>query len=287
MASLLTTPAMPVIRILERCYRTLRIGLSLLPLISIHLSLLALAFVTPSLVGLVIFVVMTRITGVGITVGFHRLLAHHSFKTYRWFRFLLAAAGCTALQKGPLWWVVHHRQHHTHSDQPGDVHSPILDGFWYGHCGWLFTNDLMKPSHDTVRDLALYPELVWLDRLWMIPGLLAAGICYWIDGWIGVVWGYSLSTVIIFQVTFAVNSVGHRWGKQRFATGDGSRNNLILGYLAMGDGWHNNHHQSPVSARHGVAWYEFDMSYQIIRLFSRLKLVWGIRLTPLKMQAVK
>jgi stearoyl-CoA desaturase (Delta-9 desaturase) len=287
MARLLTTPAMPVIRILERCYRTFRIGFSLLPLISIHLSLLALAFVTPSLEGLVIFVVMTRITGVGVTVGFHRLLSHHSFKTYRWFRFLLAAAGCTALQKGPLWWVVHHRQHHTHSDQPGDVHSPILDGFWYGHCGWLFTNDLMKPSHDTVRDLALYPELVWLDRLWMIPGLLAAGICYWIEGWTGVVWGYSLSTVIIFQVTFAVNSVGHRWGRQRFETGDGSRNNLILGYLAMGDGWHNNHHQSPVSARHGVAWYEFDMSYQIIRLFRRFKLVWGIRLTPLKMQAVK
>ncbi len=223
---------------------------------------------------------MTRVTGLGITVGFHRCLSHHAFKTSRWFRFALASAGCTALQKGPLWWVVHHRQHHTHSDAEGDVHSPVVGGFWYGHCGWLFARDLMRPDHATVKDLTRYPELVWLDRLWMLPGLLAAGLCYVAGGWAGVVWGYCLSTVLIFQITFAVNSAGHLWGPQRFDTGEGSRNNPVLGILAMGDGWHNNHHRAPTSARHGLAWYEFDMSYLVIRLLRRVGLVWGVRQPP-------
>ncbi len=280
-------PAAPAaaVRVPPAWYRATRVGLSLAPLILVHLSLIGLAVVPVTLLSLVLLVVMTRVSGVGITVGYHRGLAHHSYKTSRWFRFVLAAAGCTALQKGPLWWVVHHRQHHTHSDTPDDVHSPVVDGFWYGHCGWLFARDLMRPDHATVRDLTRFPELVWLDRLWMIPGVLAAGACYLIDGWAGVLWGYGLSTVLIFQMTFAVNSVGHRWGPQRFATGEGSRNNAVLGVLAMGDGWHNNHHKCPTSARHGFAWYEFDMAYLTIRVFRRLGLVWGVRQPPAAVMA--
>jgi stearoyl-CoA desaturase (delta-9 desaturase) len=220
------------------------------------------------------------VAGLGITAGFHRGLTHRSFRTGRVVQFLLAAGGCTALQKGPLWWVAHHRLHHAHSDRAGDPHSPVLDGFWHGHIGWLFTRDLMRPDPRLVRDLAKFPELVWLDRLWLLPGLLVVAGCYAAAGWSGVVWGYCLSVVAVFQVTFAVNSIGHRWGRQRFATAEGSRNNLALGYLAMGDGWHNNHHRAPASARHGLAWYEFDMTYRAIRFLAWLGLAWAVREPP-------
>ncbi|HEV3386224.1 MAG TPA: fatty acid desaturase, partial [Gemmata sp.] len=120
-------------------------------------------------------------------------------------------------------------------------------------------------------------ELVWLDRLWMLPGLLFAAVFFAIGGWGGLVYGYCLGVVALFQITFAVNSIGHLYGPQRFDTGEGSRNNLILGYLAMGDGWHNNHHQMPTSARHGLAWYEFDFSYLMIRLLAFLRLAWDVK----------
>jgi stearoyl-CoA desaturase (delta-9 desaturase) len=276
---MLTLPAASS-RPLPGWYRAARIGLALTPLIAVHAALAGLFVVPPTLTGFVLLVVMTRVSGLGITVGFHRGLSHHAFKTSRWFRFVLAAAGCTALQKGPLWWVIHHRQHHTHSDVPGDVHSPVVDGLWHAHSGWLFTRDLMRPDFGTVRDLTRYPELVWLERLWLVPAVLAAAGCYAIGGAAGLVWGYCLSTVLVFQVSFAVNSFGHRFGPQRFATGEGSRNNFVLGVLAMGDGWHNNHHRAPTSARHGLAWYEFDQAYQVIRLLSAVGLVWGVRQPP-------
>ncbi|CAN5593431.1 hypothetical protein BH11PLA2_BH11PLA2_14680 [soil metagenome] len=275
-------PAAPAVApsLFSALYRATRIGLSLAPLILVHLSLITLFFVPITWTAFILFVVMTRLTGTGVTVGFHRYFSHHSFKTTRWFQFTLGVLGCTALQKGPLWWVAHHREHHKHSDTEKDVHSPVVDGFWYGHVGWLFARDLMHPSHEDMRDLTRFPELVWLDKLWMVPGILAAAACYAIDGESGLIWGYCLSTVVIFQITFAVNSIGHRWGPQRFNTGEGSRNNWLLGYIAMGDGWHNNHHRAPTSARHGFAWYELDMAYMLIRRLKFVGLVWGIRQPP-------
>ena len=265
---------------LTKLYKATRIAVSLLPLILVHLSLIGLFYVPFTWTGLILFFVMTRITGLGVTVGFHRYFSHHAFKTSRWFQFVLGVFGCTALQKGPLWWVAHHREHHRHSDTVNDVHSPVVDGFWYGHVGWLFARDLMHPSHECMKDLTKFPELLWLDRLWMVPGILAAAACYAIDGGSGLLWGFSLSTVAIFQFTFAVNSVGHRWGPQRFNTGEGSRNNWFLGYVAMGDGWHNNHHRSPTSARHGLAWYELDIAYMMICNLKRVGLIWGVRQPP-------
>jgi stearoyl-CoA desaturase (Delta-9 desaturase) len=266
-------------------YRALRIALSLSPLLAVHFALIAIPLVAFTWWSVLAILVVTRILGVGITVGFHRYFSHHSFKTTRWFQFLLAVAGCTALQKGPLWWVIHHRLHHKHSDTPDDPHSPVADGFFHGHLGWLFTRDLMRPDPRIVHDWTKYPELVWLDRLWMIPGPLLAVACFACLGWEGLLYGYCLSVVLVFQVTFAVNSVGHLWGQQRFDTGEGSRNNPILGILAMGDGWHNNHHRAPYSARHGFAWYELDMSYAIIRLFARLGLAWDVKVPPPELMA--
>lgn len=249
-------------------------------MIAVHLALIAIPLLEFSYWYLLLFFLMTRIVGLGITVGFHRYFSHRAFKTSRVFQFLLGCAGCTALQKGPLWWAIHHRLHHRHSDQPEDPHSPVVDGFLHGHCGWLFTQDLMTPDQRIVHDFAKYPELVWLDRLWLIPGLAMAALCFAIGGWSGVVIGYCMCVAFIFQVTFAVNSIGHLYGQQRFETGEGSRNNFVLGYLAMGDGWHNNHHRAPTSARHGFAWYELDMSYLTIQIMRRLGIVWDVKQPP-------
>ncbi len=272
-------------RVWAAVVRAGRVVLAVTPLILVHLALFTLPVVPPTFAAVMVLLVVTRVAGHGVTVGFHRGLAHHSYRTSRWFRFVLAAAGCTALQNGPLWWVLHHRRHHAHSDVPGDVHSPVVDSFWHAHVGWLFTADRTRPDFSTVRDLARYPELVWLDRLWMLPGAAAAGLSYLAAGWAGVVWGFALGTVLVFQVTFAVNSIGHRWGARRFATREGSRNNFVLGILALGDGWHNNHHRAPRSARHGLAWYEHDMGYQIIRLFRVCGLVWDVRQPPAEVLA--
>jgi stearoyl-CoA desaturase (Delta-9 desaturase) len=270
--------------LLSTAVRVSRITFSLSPLILVHLALIAIPFIEFSWWYLLWIAIVTRIAGFGVTVGLHRYCSHRSFKTPRWMHFLLAAAGCTALQKGPLWWSVHHRLHHRHSDEPGDPHSPVIDGFLHGHLGWLFTRDLMHPDESIVRDLAKFPELVWLDRLWMVPGLLLAGLCFATGGWGGLIYGYCLSVALIFQVTFAVNSIGHRVGPQRFNTGEGSRNNFMLGYLAMGDGWHNNHHRVPGSARHGFAWYELDMSYSLIRLLSAIGLAWDVKQPPISLR---
>jgi len=266
-------------------YRAARIAFALTPLIAVHLALIAIPFVEFTVWSVVAAFVGTRITGLGVTVGLHRYFSHRSFKTSRGFQFLLAVAGCTAMQKGPLWWVIHHRLHHKHSDTAADPHSPVVDGFLYGHCGWLFTRDLTSPDTRVVHDLTKYPELVWLDRLWMVPGLLMAAACYAILGWNGVIYGFCLNVVLTFQVTFAVNSFGHLFGRQRFDTGEGSRNNFVLGYLAMGDGWHNNHHRAPYSARHGFAWYEFDQSYQFIRLLALVGLVWDVKVPSAELRA--
>ncbi len=266
-------------------YRVTRIAISLAPLLAVHFALLAIPFVEFTWWSVLAIFVVTRICGVGVTVGLHRYFSHRAFKTTRWFQFVLGFMGCTALQKGPLWWPIHHRLHHRHSDRKDDPHSPVVDGFWYGHIGWLFSRDLMNPDQAVVKDLMKYPELVWLDRFWMLPGLMLAAACYAVLGMNGLIYGYCLSVVFVFQVTFAVNSIGHLWGPQRFATGEGSRNNPVLGILAMGDGWHNNHHRAPSSARHGFAWYELDLAYQCIRLLAFLGLAWDVKQPPASVMA--
>ncbi len=282
-AEAMPPPAAPRSRITVG--RVLRIAFDLTPLVGVHLAVLVLPFIPTlgvqfSWMSVLLVFIVTRIAGFGVTAGLHRYFSHHAFKTSRWFQFLLGAAGCTALQKGPLWWAAHHRLHHKHSDKEHDPHSPVLGGFWHGHVGWLFSQDLMHPDPKLTRDLAKYRELVWLDKLWMVPGVLLAAACYLVDGLSGVVWGYCLSVALIFQMTFLVNSVGHLFGTQRFATGDGSRNNFFLGTFGLGDGWHNNHHRAPASARHGFAWYELDMTYSMIKLWKWMGLVWNLKLPP-------
>ncbi len=212
-----------------------------------------------------------------ITGGYHRYFSHRAYKTSRWFQFVLAFLTTTAVQKGPLWWVSKHRNHHKYSDQPPDVHSPRQYGFWQAHLFWfLLKKDSGATEMHYVKDWAKYPELRWLEKYhWVAPTLLTA-LCYYLAGWSGVVVGMGWSTVIFAHSTFLVNSVAHVWGSQRYQTGDDSRNNWLIAILTMGEGGHNNHHHCQLSARQGVKWWEIDATYYILRVLEFCGFIWDL-----------
>jgi len=198
-------------------------------------------------------------------------------KHTRVMQFLLACLGCSALQKGPLWWASHHRQHHRYSDTPDDPHSPHVTSFWWAHVGWIMSDDHVETPWKQIQDWARYPELRWLDRNHWMPGILLAVGCFLIGGWPGLVWGFVVSTVLTYHATFAINSVSHLIGRRRYATSDDSRNNFPLALITLGEGWHNNHHHYQSSANQGFFWWEIDISYYLIRLLGLFGLVWDIR----------
>jgi len=213
----------------------------------------------------------------GITGVYHRYYAHRSYKTSRVMQFLLACVGCSALQKGPLWWASHHRQHHRFSDTPDDPHSPHVTSFWWAHVGWVLSEDHVETPWESIRDWGRYPELRWLDRNHWIPGILLAVACFLIGGWTGLIWGFVVSTVLTYHATFAINSVSHLVGRRRYDTSDDSRNNFLLALITLGEGWHNNHHHYQSSANQGFFWWEIDISYYLICLLGFFGLVWDIR----------
>ena len=215
----------------------------------------------------------------GITAGYHRYFAHKAFKTSRPFQFALAVLGCSAVQKGPLWWAGGHRRHHRHSDQPEDLHSP-RQGFWWAHQSWIFSGKFDETELDRIRDFAAYPELVWLNRWHVLVPITLAALCYAIDGLAGLVWGFCISTVLLWHSTYAINSLAHRWGSKRYETGDDSRNNLWLALLTLGEGWHNNHHHYMASARQGFFWWEIDLTYYALRILQAVGLIWEVREPP-------
>jgi stearoyl-CoA desaturase (Delta-9 desaturase) len=216
----------------------------------------------------------------GITGGYHRYFAHRTYKTSRAFQLVLALLGCSATQKGPLWWAGHHRIHHKHADRPGkDVHSPV-DGGWYAHQGWIFDHRWDATRLDQIRDFAAYPELVWLNRHYEVPPLLLAATCFAVGGLSGVIWGFCISTVLLWHSTYAINSICHLWGSRRYDTPDTSRNNWLFGILTLGEGWHNNHHHYCACARQGFRWWEIDVTYYALRVLQALGLVWDVREPP-------
>jgi stearoyl-CoA desaturase (Delta-9 desaturase) len=248
-----------------------------LPFVGLHLACLAVFFTTPDLLALGLCVLFYLVRMVGITVGYHRYFSHRSYKTSRPFQFVLAWCGCSALQKGPLWWAAHHRSHHRHADQAEDPHSPRMRSFWWSHVGWILAIDFDDTNWHSVRDWSRYPELRWLNRNHWVPGMVVAGVCWGLGGWSGLVWGFFLSTVLVFHATFLVNSLCHVWGPRRYATPDASRNNLWVALLTLGEGWHNNHHHYQSSANQGFFWWEIDMSYYLIKVLGWARLVWDIR----------
>ena len=216
----------------------------------------------------------------GITAGYHRYLSHRSFRTGRVFQFLLALLGTTATQKGPLWWAGHHRDHHRFSDQPEDVHSPVQRGFWWSHVGWIMSRRYEATKLDRVRDLARYPELRWLDRWHIVPAIAYATAFWAVGGVPALLWGYFVSTVLLWHGTFLVNSLAHVVGRRRYGTADASRNSLAIALATMGEGWHNNHHHYQSTANQGWFWWEVDVTYYALRALAALGIVSDLRTPP-------
>jgi stearoyl-CoA desaturase (Delta-9 desaturase) len=249
------------------------------PILIAHLACLGVFFVETTVYDWMLLLMMGYVRGLGITIAYHRYFSHRSFKTGRLTQFLLAAWGCTLLQMGPLWWAAHHRRHHLHSDGEGDLHSP-RKGFLWAHGLWAFRPGITDPNWGTIRDFTRYPELRVLEKFCHVPALLLAATFFLIGGWGTLLVGFCMSTVLVYFFTNSVNSIGHLFGRRNFDTRDDSRNNIILGFLALGDGWHNNHHRYPRSACHGFYWWETDASYRVICLMKWLGLVWDVRVVP-------
>ena len=242
-------------------------------------------------VGLCLFMFFIR--KFGITGGFHRYFSHRSYKTSRWFQFCLAFLGGAAAQKGALWWAAHHRHHHVHSDKPDDVHSPAQHGFFWSHMGWFMSHKHFAADLSRVKDLLKYPELRFLDRFDVaVPIALGVGVFLLgvllkhvapglhTSGWQMLVWGFFISTVAVYHGTYTINSLSHVFGRQRYRTGDSSRNNPWLALITLGEGWHNNHHHYPASVRQGFYWWEFDVTFYMLKLMSFFGVIWDLKAVP-------
>jgi stearoyl-CoA desaturase (delta-9 desaturase) len=251
-----------------------------------HIACFAVIYTGVSFVAVMTAFAMYVIRGIGVTGGYHRLLAHRAFKTSRFVQFLFALAGSLAVQGGPIWWVSHHRSHHRDTDTDEDIHSPVTRGMWKAHMGWMMTDEAFNENGANSRDLHKFAELKFLQRyyVWLvlleIIGLFGFGsIWAWVfpesgtSGLQMLVWGFFISTVFTWHVTFMVNSVCHRYGSQPYDTKDASTNNVFVGVLGFGEGWHNNHHYYPNSARHGLRWWQLDTTWWLIRLLQVLGIV--------------
>jgi fatty-acid desaturase len=218
--------------------------------------------------------------GLGISMGYHRLHTHRSYRVPRWMEYFFAVCGASTLEGGPIFWVATHRIHHQNSDQPGDPHSP-RDGAWWSHVGWILFGET---NHNNTRmmskyapDLAKYDFYIWLNNYHWVPIVVLTGILYAFGGLPMVLWGNCLRVVVGLHATWLVNSATHMWGSRRFATRDDSRNNWWVALISFGEGWHNNHHAHPTSARHGLAWYEFDPSWLLIKTLRALGIAKNIK----------
>jgi stearoyl-CoA desaturase (delta-9 desaturase) len=226
-------------------------------------------------------VVFYWITGsLGIGMGYHRLLAHRGYKVRKPVEYFLVTCGTMALQGGPIQWVTTHRIHHAHTDQPGDPHTP-RDGRWWSHVGWILWGTAQNHSESTLVRYA--PDLIkdryyrWLTRLYYVPLLVVGVLLLAFGGWSVMLWAVFLRLTLMLHATWFVNSATHLWGRTRFETGDDSRNSWWVALLTFGEGWHNNHHAHPTSARHGLRWYELDLNWLGIRTLQFLGLAHGIK----------
>lgn len=216
----------------------------------------------------------------GITAGYHRYFAHKAFRTSRVFGFVLACLAESSLQSGALWWAAKHRDHHRHSDTALDAHSPRQYGFWFAHLGWIFNKQAQAADYTRVAEFAKYPELRWIDKHHWLPGTVLGLGVWMIGGWQALVVGFVWSTVLLWHATFCINSLVHVLGRQRYLTGDDSRNNWLFALLSLGEGWHNNHHYYMASARQGFRWWEIDITYYVLCGLARLGVVSELRAPP-------
>jgi stearoyl-CoA desaturase (delta-9 desaturase) len=245
---------------------------------------------------IIVFAIVYPICGLGITVGFHRLLTHRAFKTKPWLRFTFAAMGSMAIEGPVISWVADHRKHHAFSDQPGDPHSPHVDhghglegalrGLFHAHVGWLFIHTDRANKERYAPDLMNDPVIRYVDRtffLWVVVGLLVPFLLGWaiggtlLAGLTGLLWGGLVRMLVLHHVTYSINSLCHFFGRRDYATDDESRNLLWLAPLSFGESWHNNHHAFPTSAHHGLRWWEVDISALVIRGLEKVGLAWDVQ----------
>jgi stearoyl-CoA desaturase (delta-9 desaturase) len=254
--------------------------MNLLAVVLVHAACFAASWTGVSAFALGLAVLSFGIRMFGITAGYHRYFAHRSFKAGRGMQFVLAWLGCSAAQKGPLWWAAHHRTHHQVADQRGDIHSPIRETFFWSHMGWWMSNKYDETQYKLIPDYANVPELRWLNKYFLVPPVVWAFLCAAMGGWQGVVWGFFISTTFLWHATFLINSAAHLVGRRRYPTLDGSRNSFWLAILTLGEGWHNNHHYFPSSVNQGFYWWEIDVSYYTLRVLEKIGLVSDLRRPP-------
>jgi stearoyl-CoA desaturase (delta-9 desaturase) len=251
-----------------------------IPFLLVHAACVAALWTGVTWEAVLLGIVLYWLRMFGITAGYHRYFSHRSYATSRVFQFILACLAQSSAQKSVLWWAAKHRHHHLFSDTEHDVHSPRHTGFLFAHLGWIFAR-----KHDTVDlvkvgDFTKYPELMWLHKYELAPAVVLAVITFLIAGWAGLVVGFFWSTVAVYHATFCINSLAHVHGSKRYVTGDDSRNNWLLAFFTMGEGWHNNHHAYQASVRQGFRWWEIDPTFYIIKALSWFGVVWDLKSPP-------
>ena len=269
----------------------------ILPFVVLHISVIAVFWVGWSPISIAFAVFFYIIRMFGITAFYHRYFSHKTFKTSRTAQFIFAIIGASATQRGPLWWASNHRHHHVHSDKATDIHSPKQTGFLWSHMGWFLSKKNFKTNFERIQDFAKYPELKWIDRFDVVIPLIFALSTFFLGfflnrlfpglethAWQMFVWAYIISTIFVFHGTFVINSLAHVIGKRRFNTRDESKNSFILALITFGEGWHNNHHKFPGSAKQGLHWWEIDLSYYGLLLLEKLGIIWDVNKGPDKDQ---
>ncbi|WP_174236124.1 acyl-CoA desaturase [Rhodanobacter sp. L36] len=263
------------------------------PFIAMHLACAAVFWVGASPVALIVAAALYAVRMFALTGFYHRYFSHRTFSTSRAVQFVFALIGASCVQRGPLWWAAHHRHHHRVTDTPADPHSPGIHGFVWSHVGWFLTPRNFRTDLSRVPDLAKFPELRVLDRYdTLVPVLLAVALYslgvllkhvapqLGTSGGQMLIWGFFVSTIVLFHATVTINSLAHRFGRRRFDTKDDSRNNVWLALLTFGEGWHNNHHFFPGSSRQGFKWWEVDLTWYGLKLMSAFGLVHGLKPVP-------
>jgi stearoyl-CoA desaturase (delta-9 desaturase) len=264
-----------------------------MPFVAMHLGCALVIWVGFSWAALGVAVGLYLLRMFVITGFYHRYFSHRTFKTSRWLQFAMGFVGCTAAQRGPMWWAGHHRHHHIHSEEPPDRHSPVQHGFLWSHMLWFLNKSSVVTPMEKVRDWGKFPELVFLDRFDWLPVILFGGAMWGLgwglgwafpglhtSGWQMFVWAFFVSTVVVYHATYTINSLAHQFGSRRFATTDDSRNNFWLALLTLGEGWHNNHHHYPAAIQQGFYWWEIDITYYVLWMMKQVGLVWDLRHVP-------
>lgn len=264
-----------------------------LPFIGMHVACVAVLWVGVSPVAVAVAVALYAVRMFALTGFYHRYFSHRTFRTSRALQFAFAVIGASSVQRGPLWWAAHHRHHHRHTETAADPHSPVVHGFWRSHVTWFLTPRAFRTHVERIPDLVRYPELRWLDRFDIAVPVALAFACFGLgallervapqlgtNGWQMLVWGFFVSTVVLFHATVTINSLAHVFGSRRFDTRDDSRNNWLLALLTFGEGWHNNHHFFPGTARQGFRWWEVDLTYYVLRAMAAVGLVRDLKPVP-------